>query len=257
VVPSHGRCASPLAITTPSTREERGIDAVDYPPSCDLPDGRALFYRVNVPVGQRVNVTVSPVQPTSPQRLRFLTGCAPDACAMRTVLSQRDSVQWTNGGTSPANILVALEALYLYRPTAVSFTTTPVSPDAVCTTAPLLDATPQPASVERGGAIAPTCDLNGTSAPTLFYAVDVPPGRTVTGTYLGAAGPLPGLRFLAGCAPSVCLSAWVNATTGLENGVVASWRNTGATTRRVLLGVSFSPDAAQLNPGSVRVELSP
>jgi asparagine synthetase B (glutamine-hydrolysing) len=91
----------------------------------------------------------------------------------------------------------------------------------------------------------------------LFYAVDVPPGRTVTGTYLGAAGPLPGLRFLAGCAPSVCLSAWVNATTGLENGVVASWRNTGATTRRVLLGVSFSPDAAQLNPGSVRVELSP
>jgi hypothetical protein len=258
---THGRCASPLPITPPTVRpRERNVDALEAAPDRCASGERSLYYDVTVPAAARVVVTVSPAQVTSPPVVRFLTGCAADACVPRALLSRRSSAQWTNGGAAPAHVLVAVTAPYghtSYAPFDVSFTSEPVARDAVCTSAPLLtDPTPRPVSIQGAGEFAPACDSNGLLVPSLFYAVDVPPGQQATATYVGTASPLPGLRFLDGCGTFTCLSPW-RPYASTRYTVTTSWRNTGATVRRVLAAVGFDPDTAELSPGAVHVELTP
>lgn len=249
---TNGRCSSAVPVVAPSVITARPLDAIETTVACS--PRSALYYSVTVPAQRRLRVSTTGV---GSDRIAIQSGCAGMCLAQGD--STRSPMLWTNASATDATVTVAVSgdiAAELASQTMnVRFDVEAIPPAGACASAPSITAgSGTTVSLADAGEITTACGRMGASFPSLFHAVRVPSGQTMTATVSCALGVRCGIRLLSGCAPSMCLASWNEASTA-----TASWRNSDSSDATAIVAVSY-PDAAFSSPpafASIEVALRP
>lgn len=217
--------------------------------TCEGESAPAMFYRVLLRPRQRVVATTN----TPYVSLRVLTDCSATVCVAREGRDLSRGVAYTNPTDAEQTVLVAAsrrERDSAYGPFDLTLTISDAPAAAVCESAPVVAA----GATLRADTVDATrlearCD--GTTARTLFYAVDVPAGRRLR--VVGAPGTA--VSLFEGCAALRCLGArW--SLEALSEGGSATWINPGPDTARRVVALSPARDDLTVDALSARVELT-
>lgn len=239
LIPGMALPAQPLA---------RGVEV----PSTCAGDGfapsPALWYRVRVPAGQHLAVSVRrPPDSRTNVSLRAFRGCG-GSCVLGSDLRGDDvpSLRWTNTGPD-ADVVLALAAgiRSVDLPSDVLVTLqTPPAHVACAAAAPLVDGTPR-AGEDLAFAVdtLPACAARAKPGiRPMFFRATVPARRTLSVSVRGEGH----VAILPACGTTTCL-AWSDPASGRAT---TSWANEGDATREVIVAVGHRADSV---PGTVDV----
>jgi hypothetical protein len=251
---TNGRCVGAMSLTPDVTvTGQNTMSASEIPGSCPpvvATTQPALWYRVSVPPGQFLTVTLQGTGATfGGVQGRIYAGCGA-ACLPSTIAPGPDSqsllLRWNNTNTTPRDAFIAVNSLGIAVPFAFDITArlSEAPANASCARAtPVMEGS---TLIGQDPSLSTTTSITCPGMPaigntnTLYYAADVPPGQALTATAsqsaLGRGSYV--IRVLPACDEPVCLAA--STLTG--GAASTTWSNTGTATRRVI--ISVSPTAA-------------
>jgi hypothetical protein len=110
--PMNVTCASatPVVDGTSLTLQDARAGADDLSSRCEpLARGGVLYYRANVPAGETVRASVTPLEGWRPV-VRILSSCAATTCLASAVSGPDTAASWTNTGASAVDVIIAAGA---------------------------------------------------------------------------------------------------------------------------------------------------
>jgi hypothetical protein len=209
--------------------------------------GPARFYRVSVPARSTLLATATGRDGLNPA-LRLLDACESTTCrasANATGDNAREVLTHVNN-TDAAQSLVLAVGSVSPTPAGVYDLTVDIAPPPSNTTC--ANATMLPGSgrltlqnAARGAENATGACLDAATGTQLFYAINVPPGQTLTARATPYAGMDPVLRVIPACGATTCLAS-ANATGGGAAETLA-WVNNTMSAQRVVIAAGGASNA--------------
>jgi hypothetical protein len=235
---AHTTCATAMALTPGRPAAgQRFVDAGEPATVCGSSVGTlpALYYRVSVPAGQRLDVSVTSAGASHITRL--FTSCGAVTClATGSNSSGSASVtRWANTATTAREVVVAVSRGTVTDGLSGAFDVTPT-----LVTPPANSRCTSPATLTSGAAVSgltenagdAITDCASTTYPALFYQISVPAGqRVVARLAVGSSFDGAFVRIVQTCASVSCLG-----TISTYDGV-AWWTNSGTTAQTVIVAV--------------------
>jgi hypothetical protein len=210
-------------------------------------NGRQLYYRLNVPAGQRVTVTATPA--SSPSRtaiVRVLDNCQATTCVQSVVGASGSPVSTVvlNGGGASRDYILSVSSNSLSAPMVFSLaasTAMASQPGDTCDTASELAMGMTLSGQDTATAFspAPSCLSGGA---VRYYAVRVPGGQRVTVRATPSSGLTLRLRALNECTATTCEASTTGSAGAATPLALSNW---GSNERMYYVAVGSSSTTTQ------------
>lgn len=208
--------------------------------------GPDRFYMVQVPSVRKLVATVTPLDGTYDPSLNLSSGCAGGCLAGADAGGGGilETLQYANTSINATPVLVVVGSSRMDNagsgPFELNVQFEPLPEGEICATASLL--TPgftlnnqTTAGFQSDFSATAACLGLACPGPDRFYSVTVPAGQQLTVHVVPAAGWDPAVYVLNNCGLAVCLAGVDNGGDSEPESV--TYRNTGNTAQRVILGV--------------------
>lgn len=217
--------------------------------TCGGNDGPAVYYSVEVGPRQRLQAMLQ--TETFYDNLIRIEGCDARYCADR--VGTRDALHFTNPGTTPRSLLLAVSRAYATdtAPFDLNVQVLNTDPGLVCSDAiPVVSGARLTAQQNRFGADLSLAGCGFGADAAAFYSITVPAGQRLTAQVRGSRSLQ--LRVTDGCNPGAACLAYESARTPS-----VTYTNTTAADRAVIL--SIAPDLTNIEsvPFELDVDIAP